>query len=319
VTFYFMGGELASFIPSNSEGIESTLATSFNASFARCSVTCARSTQYVATPTLALPDTFYIHLDAFRAGVGSSEGSLIAFYAGATEVFRLKASSATLQMSALIGASITNIGSAVAWAGTAGYETIDLYIDGNDASGEAKLYLGGTLVGTASAVDLSLVASITSARFYGYSSTQQYISQVIIADEPTIGMRLLTRYPNGAGSDTAWTGDYTGIDEIIINDADFINSSTNGQVEMVTQTGPAITGYTPRAVGVYARSKWGGTGPENLQLALRSGGTNYFSTSKAQDVGYSAYGNIWETNPATTADWLSSQIDALQPGAKAVT
>lgn len=320
MTILFMGGEMSAFIPSNSEGIETTNAASFSSSFARCAVIGARGTQYVKTPDLTVPDEFYFHMAGYRAsGSEATEGPLASFYAGATEVFRIKATTTTLRMAALQAGVLTNIGTGVTWAGSAGPETIDLYIDGNDASGTAKLYLAGTLQETVSAVDLGDVTGITHVRFYGYDTKQHHVSQVIIADEPTIGWRLLTRYPNAAGATSSWTGSYTDVDEIVYSDADFINSATNGQVSTFGQTGPAISGYTVRAVGVYARAKCGASGPVNLQLALRVSGTDYFSASKALDVGYSAYGNIWETNPATAAAWLSAAIDAVQPGVKAIT
>jgi hypothetical protein len=56
-----------------------------------------------------------------------------------------------------------------------------------------------------------------------------------------------------------------------------------------------------------------------LQLALRSAGTTYFSATKALDFGYGAFGNVWETNPATSAAFLSSEIAALEYGVKSIT
>jgi hypothetical protein len=214
-------------------------------------------------------------------------------------------------MQALITGVMTNVGSAVT-VGTV--EHIDVYIDGNDATGTASLFVGGTEVESA-VVDLSAVTAIDEVQVrYGH-----FISQMVIADEPTIGMRLLTRYPNGAGSASNWTGGFTDVDESEFDDADFCNSSTNGQIEQFTQTGPVITGYTVRAAGVYARAKRGASGPANLQIGLRVSGTDYFSSSKALSVGYSAYGEIWETNPATGVAWVNTAIDAIQPSIKAVT
>jgi hypothetical protein len=191
---------------------------------------------------------------------------------------------------------------------------MDLYLDTNTATGTATLFMGGTQVKTAAA-DFSSVAAIDEVRSnFGY-----HISMMVIADEPTNGWRLLTRYPNGAGAATAWTGGFGDVDETINDDADFCNSSTNGQVEQFTQTGPAMTGYTVRAVGVYARAKRGASGPANLQIGLRVSGTDYFSSNKALTVGYGAYGEIWETNPATGVAWVNTAIDAIQPSIQAVT
>lgn len=317
MTVYFMGGELNAFNPSNSSTIEVTSSGDFNSSFTRCALSCGGSSgHYGESVALTLPDEFYFHCDLTWPLSTSGTGK-ISFYAGATEVFRLQSDNANLQMMALISGVMTNVGSAVPWAETS-LETVDLYVDGNTVSGTARLYLSGTLQATASA-DLSQVTGITKLRVYDHVGYSQCISQVIISDESTVGWRLVTRYPNGNGTSGDWTGTYADVDEIVSSDVDFVNSSTNGQVEQFTQTGPAISGYTIRAVGVYARAKCGGSGPQNLQLSLRSSGTDYFSASQALNTGYAAYGNIWDTNPATSAAWLSTAIDALQPGVKAIT
>ncbi len=324
MTIYFMGGEMSALIPSDATTTEVTNFGYFNPSFTRCAASSGEgaggvATAFIDSPVLALPDEFYVHYDVTRDPTYSNNGNQLVLVSGATEVFRVQCTRTALQMQALIAAVWTNVGASVSYSGST-LQTIDLYINGNSATGTAKLYVAGTLRATASSVDLSAVTGITKVRSYCINnSTGFFLSQIVVANEPTIGMRLLTRYPNAAGATTDWTGGYTDVDEIVYDDADFVNSSTDGQVELFTQTGPAITGYTVRAVAVYARAKKGASGPSNLQLALRSGGTTYFSGSKALDVGYSAYGNIWETNPATAAAWVNTAIDALQPGVKAVT
>jgi hypothetical protein len=316
VTMHFFGGELPSFIPSDSTGKESTLAGTFDPGFSRCSLRPGGTTGvYCSTPTLALPDAFYTKIYFKRDTASSMTTTLVSYLAADVEVFRVTRTDGTgyLQMQVFIGDEWVNVGSAVSFDATAAHH-LDLYIDGNSATGTATLFLGGTQRETAVA-DLTPVVAIDEVRFY-YGC---YVSQVVIDTEPTIGRRLGTRYPNGAGAVANWTGGSTDVDEIICDDADFCNSSTNGQIEQFTQTGAAITGYTVLAVGVYARSKKGGSGPENLQIGIRASAADYFSTDKAQSVGYSAYGEIWETNPATGVAWLNTAIDAIQPSIKAVT
>lgn len=321
MTFYFAAGEMSGFIPSDATTSDSTTAGRFNSSFARGAVLCGAgsASQYGESAAISLPDEFYVHFDLNRATSSPTTTTGLALSAAGTDVFRIQTNNTTLQMQVLLLGVWTNVGTAVSYDGTT-LQTIDLYIDGNSATGTAKLYIAGTLRLTVASTDLSPVASITAVRSYGINTASGHnISQVIIADEPTIGMRLATYYPSGAGATGDWTGDYTSVDEAVLNDADFIYSGTNGQVELFTGTGPALTGYVVRAVGVYARAKKGASGPSNLQLAIRVNGTTYTSSSKALDVGYSAYGNIWSQNPDTTADWLVSQISSVQFGVKAVT
>jgi hypothetical protein len=315
VTIYFMGGELSSFIPSDSTGKESTLAGTFDPDFTRCSLRPGGTTGvYCSTPTLALPDAFYTKVYFKRDTASSMTTTLVSYLAAGIEVFRVtRTTGGDLQMQVFIAAAWTNVGSTVSFDVTSAHH-LDLYIDGNSATGTATLFLGGTQR-ESEVANLTPVAAIDEVRFYFGC----YVSQVVIDTEPTIGRRLGTRYPNGAGAVSNWTGGSTDVDEIVCDDADFCNSSTNGQIEQFTQTGSAITGYTVLAVGVYARAKEGGSGPENLQIGIRVSATDYFSSNKALTVGYSAYGEIWETNPATGVAWLNTAIDAIQPSIKAVT
>ena len=193
----------------------------------------------------------------------------------------------------------------------------------NSASGSLKLYIAGTELIDSGTIDLSGTTSLKNFRFYGMTSGPStnniYVSQVIVADEPTIGMRLGSYHPSGAGATSSWTGDYSSIDETVYSDADFILSATANQVSTFAQTGPALTGYVVRAVGVSTRSKCGVGGPQNLRHALRSASTNYFSSADiALDVGYESQLTIWETDPATSAAWVNTATSTLQPGVKSI-
>lgn len=325
MTIYFVGGEMGAFVPSDSAVVESALY--YDASFARCSILSQRDTNYVeGDPGSSLTDV-WIRFDIATGSIASATQTRpFSWLDGSgTERVRIKyAGSGTnlLTVEYWNGASFTAL-TAVSLNMQTIRQTIDLHVVCNTASGSINLYVAGNNRLNSGTIDLSATTALRKFRFYGGTvstlTVPTYVSQVIVADEPTIGWRALTRYPNGAGATGDWTGDYTSVDETIYNDADFINSSTNGQVETFTQTGPAITGYVVRAVCVAARAKKGASGPANVQLALRVSGTDYFSSSKALDLGYGAHFNIWEQNPATTADWINTAIDAVQPGVKAIT
>jgi hypothetical protein len=316
MTVYFMGGELSAFTPSATSPAETTTSSApFSVSFSRCAIDCGASAiDYVETPALTLPDELYTHTYFKRRTSYGGTYSLLSYLAGATEVFRVRTTPTTIQMQALITGVMTNVGASIPINPEDIAEHLDVHFQGNDATGEVGLYLGGTEKTTAT-VDLSSVTGIDTVQSYH----PHRFSQMVIADEPTIGGRLFTRHPNGAGGTSNWTGGFGDVDEIVRSDVDFCNSSTNGQIEFFTQTGPAVDGYTVRAVGVYARAKRGASGPSNLQLGLKVGATEDFSASNALGLGYAAVGNIWEQNPATAAAWLSAAIDTIQPGMKAVT
>jgi hypothetical protein len=201
---------------------------------------------------------------------------------------------------------------------------MDFHFIVNTASGLGEIYVGGTQRLTQS-VDLSAITSIRKVRIIGGSAGgfgfRTRISQMIVQDQSTIGFVLGTCVPSGAGSTSAWTGAYTDIDEAVTSDADFISSGTANQVSTFAQTAiPTLTGYVVRAVCVSARAKRGSSGPQNIRMALRSAGTNYFSGSDISlGLGYAPVQTIWATDPATSAAWVNTAISSLEPGVKSIT
>ncbi len=327
MTIVFMGGEMGAFFPSDAGSYENILA-GFNPAFARCKILVDKAVNYVQSTRLGNLTDSWTHVDfqVRNAGSTSNEHTRFLWYdTDGVPVVRLVHiyNAGTIRLDYFNGSTWITAGSDITVDVEGQLQTLDIHIVCNTASGSIKMYMSGTLRIDSGTVDLSWIDEIDFVRAYGGTifglGYNTYISQVIVADEPTIGMRLLTRYMNGAGATGDWTGGYTDVDEIIYNDADFISSAVADQVELFTQTGPEISGYVVRAVGVSARARRGASGPANIQLALRSAGSNYFSPSKPLDIGYGAFLHIWDEDPATSADWLNTAIDALQPGVKSIT
>lgn len=316
MTKYFMGGEIGAFLPSDGNVNETTNASLYDTAFSRCAIAITGGSSYAITPDLGLPAAFYIHFKGARGSSNSTTQDMLVLKTATTDVFRVRSNGTSVWMQALISAVWTTVGTTEAIPVNGSH--FDLYIDGNSATGNAKLYVAGTLRINAASVDLSAVTGVETLRFHSWSNDTFYFSQVIIDDEPTIGGRLFTIPITGAGATSTWIGAYTEIDEAVYSDADFINTSTANAVSTFAVTAPSLTGYVIEAVAVTARAKKGGSGPTQLQLVLRSAGTDYFSASKALDVGYGGFLNIWETNPATGAAFLTTAISSLQPGVKAI-
>lgn len=313
MTIYFMGSEVGAFTPLDANSYEDAAGavdTAFNRACIRSemSVSTARSATFSA-----LPSAFYVHAKVYHHFNGTAEGYTCTLSDGTTSLFRIKSDSNSLQMQHYIGAAWTNLGSSVA-VDLSSPQDVDIFID---TAGTAKLYLSGALRVTASAT-LTAITGITQFIHGPTNVNNIQIAHVVIADEPTIGWRLVTVPITGAGATTDWTGTYAEVDEMVYSDADFINSATAAQVELFAHSTAIPSGYRVQAVGVSARAKKGGSGPTKLQLALRSAGTTYFSGDKALDVGYDSYEHIWETDPATSAAFTTSAIAALQFGVKSI-
>lgn len=329
-----MGGEMSAFLPSDSVPTELTTGGvyvfPYDANFARCGMQI-EDLSYVDTPQFAALTECWTHISFAHFGRGNNGTHYPITWLNASdvEVLRLKHVTPALTTESMSfemwnGAAWVAAGTAATNVPLATMQVLDVRFVVNNASGTVALYVAGT-ERINSTVDLSTIASIrkmrvTAGTSNGFSSLTRF-SQVIIASESTIGFRLGTCYPSAAGATSSWTGAYSDIDETVYSDADFINSGTANQISTFAQTAvPTLTGYTVRAVAVTARAKRNSaSGPQNIRMALRSGGTDYFSGSDiALGLGYTPVQTIWETNPATAAAWVNTAISALQPGAKSI-
>jgi hypothetical protein len=321
MTILFAGGEMGAFIPSDSTVIETT--SGYNSDFARCMIKAQRSSNYAETATIAATADLWLHFEMVQGNSAFAAGTWLTLYdTGGTGRIRVRSGgdNTTLYMDYWNGTAWTEVDNFAISMND--LQTFDIHVVSNTATGSAKLYVAGTLRIESGTLDLSAFTGITKARFTGRTTNAVSAgpSQVIMADESTIGWRLKTVPATGAGASTAWTGGYTEIDEITYSDADFINSATADQVELFTHSTTVPDGYTVRGVAVTARAKRGTTGPQNMRLMLRSGGTTYDNGADlALDEGYGAFCAVWETDPATSADFTASAIASLQFGVKSIT
>jgi hypothetical protein len=121
-------------------------------------------------------------------------------------------------------------------------------------------------------VDLSGLSAIKKVRVLSIYGTN-YVSEMICSTASTVRLRGYTRYPIGAGSDTAWTGTYADVDETVYSDVDGLESGTATQIETVTGSTTTLGGFAVEAVLVGARAALGNDGANQgragHQLALR--------------------------------------------------
>lgn len=202
-------------------------------------------------------------------------------------------------------------------------QTLDIRITVG-GSGRIQVYNGGTKVIESGPINLTPIHNIAGINFSGYVSgfgtgVGPQISQCIIANQTTIGWRMDTYVPSGAGSLSDWTGDYTDIDEVVYNDANFISTPTANAVSnfALTPVG-APDGSEIKAFVVTARARTGGAGPQNLQLNVNTDGTDFFSPSILQDAGFLPNIGIWETNPNTGVKWVDADLVDIKGGVKAI-
>jgi hypothetical protein len=328
VSILAFGGEMGFFLPSDANVIEKTAATGnfYDHSYARCYTSVKGGSSYKDSPAISSQTNFWFHDDIQQTKNTNSTTlvRLIEFLdSGGVAWVRLTGNTSDVwQMERWDGSAWVSVGSCVAtWDAL---QTLDIHIVSSTASGTINLYMSGTARILSGTVNLSGFSGVAKVRTWGVVrgiNCEIGHSQMVLASESTIGMRVGTIVMTGNGANTDFTGDYTGIDEAVYNDGDEINSGTANQVELYTGTPvPSFTGYTIRALAITARAKNSGAAPTKMRFMLRSGGTNYDSGSDITlDVAYGNFCKVWETNPATSAAFLSSEIASLQYGVKSIT
>jgi hypothetical protein len=332
MTILFIGGEMGSVTPSDAGINEATTAlggagASYDSAFARCYLNCVGSSSYGLVSLTAAQTDLWTHfdLDQYNASASATLRT-VAEWLNASSVAKIRLqtswSSDSWSMDWHNGSAWVNLGSWTADGETR--QTLDFHFVVNSATGSANAYMSGTNRMAVTSVDFSTIASLQYLKLYGNTvaiNGNNGVSQIIMATESTIGMRVMTAYAANTGSTDQWTGSYTSIDETVYSDADFIYTTAADQVEVFSPTlVGSLTGYVVRAVAVTARAKKDGTGPANIRMALRSNGTNYFSGSDiALDVAYGAHYTVWETDPNTSAAWTTAAASAFQFGVKSIT
>jgi len=230
-----------------------------------------------------------------------------------TVVFRVLRSTATCRMQFWNGATYTDVGATWTWSNA---QRKALVIDLTPgASGSVKAYIDGDQVasGSINDADCDAVAEwrlkMGNATNFGNAAW----SQIGCANVSLVGGHAWQRQPTGNGANTAWTGAFGDVDELVSSDADFNTSSSAGDKETDTHAAITLGGAVQVlacAIGMRAKNSAGG--PQNAKTMFRIGGADYVQSYNVAGVGSGfapAYG-IWMQDPSTSANWGSNATSA---------
>lgn len=189
------------------------------------------------------------------------------------------------------------------------------------SAGTCKVYIDGvpkaSLTAGSFTIDRIIFGMATGASVLGSC----YIDDIAISDHSLIGageVRILK--PNATGNYTAWTNGAgtapTNVAEVPHNsDTGYISSSTSGQAETEALDSAATGGVqgtigTVKAVAI-VRDEGGSSA---VQVRIRGGTTDVDTSSSDPGSSYVARCMMRDTNPADSAAWENSDLDAMEIG-----
>lgn len=204
--------------------------------------------------------------------------------------------------------------SGTSWSGFVG--TIDFQLINYGASGRVKVWMNGVAVidYTGDLVGSSGATGLDQLRLYGSSYASHpcgYWSELIVSTTDTRAMGLKTLAPDSAGDANEWTGAYTDVDEIEVSDIDVIYTSAGSKSFQLNLTGMPAGVYSVKGVKVAGRVL-DGTGKLDIKAGVKTNSVVHLGDQRGLEPVWVTIEEFFQTNPQTTNDWTTSEIDSLQ-------
>ena len=228
-----------------------------------------------------------------------------------------------IQLRKYDGSSYTLLASETGGSYVSGIRKVDLQISGIGSSSNAKVYVDSILfIDFTGDLSISGLTELNCVRIYGqYGSfgwNSNEFSQIIVADEDTRLMSLLTLAPSAAGDTSDWTNGYANIDEVTLSDTDTVYSETATQEFQCNLTGMPTGDFSVKAVKMAARMA-DAVGGFDAQIGLRTNSTTSLGADVGLTTSWAIYESLYLTNPVTSSAFTPAEIEALQLAFKSVT
>jgi hypothetical protein len=129
--------------------------------------------------------------------------------------------------------------------------------------------------------------------------------------------------PTGAGSSTQLTptgsaNNWQNVNEVPFNNATYNASSTVGQRDTYALSDLAANTTTIYGTQSVAHMQKKDSGTATAKIALKSGASVYYDTTQSLGSTPTAYTQLRETDPATSAAWTVGNANNLEAGMEVV-
>jgi hypothetical protein len=203
----------------------------------------------------------------------------------------------------------------------------NIHIDVNYiAAGWVRVYRDTTLAGEFIG-DPRIGGStfLTECRFQSPNTAGSWaeaaLSQIILGDEDTRELRIITHFPNAAGdANTFSSAAFGNIDEVGDQGTDFNESLVAAQKFLAQMSNVPAAFGTPNVRTLSVRSRAMGSaalsgGPTQYRQLIKTAGIEFQGAVKAPaSAAYSVDVDDFDVNPNTGLVWTKAEIDALQLG-----
>ncbi|NJO61054.1 MAG: hypothetical protein HC836_23170 [Richelia sp. RM2_1_2] len=323
----FAASEVESFTIIDVATVNTTTSSSFfNPTYSRSAFRCGNTS--VAKTTFAPQTELWIHFHAvgdYAEATNSDDAWLKLVDSVNNEIlFQLDADNGNHNLEYWNGSSFTQ--SSLITFPEDTKIVFDIHVKIDSVNGVFRVYKDGILsaeyLGNTNFVSGAAIDQVIFGTMYtGTDNYGPYYSEIIIATEPTIGWHVFTLGGLAAGTTSEWTGSSADIDEIAINYSDFIYSNTADQVSTFNVSDITVPiNHEIKAVAVGAQSRRGATGPQNLELAIKTNSTVYTGGNvDGLNTGWTGANEVWPVNPNTTMQWTESEVNAIEVGVKSKT
>lgn len=322
MTVLFCGGELEDFTRSGGTPVPTSSASYIRSGYSRMAINITGNSDYIAA-SFPRQTTVGATTRYFRGGVWTSTGRMLGFTAGGAANVRLAivgtASTGYVRLVKYDGVTETVLATSTVSPPYNTLARVDLYVEGYGANARVRVYFDNV-------VFIDYTGDITIAGCTGYDGlwlanpsplVNCAYSEVIVADEPTTRMSLVTLAPSGAGdANTMDGGNYGSIDEYPCDYSDVVWSGTADQRILVAANDLPAGTFTVRGLKLNAISAKGTAGPGSLALGLKSATTESFDLEQSLSVNYSTVSKFWSLNPVTSAPFTLAEVNAIQLGIK---
>ena len=188
----------------------------------------------------------------------------------------------------------------------------DLHVKIDSLSLTLPLYINEIIQHTQTFTLIStyLITGFELAAASGQATWGMRYSQVVVADENTVGWRVFTRFPTANGTYAEMSGGFGDVDELAVSSGDVLSATLASKSTFTRSAITLSAGYEVKAVAIssYAHS----TLPDldDMELVLRKDSVDYFSGVKTVGPGYTCFSEVWEVDPSTSAKWANAAVTA---------